>query len=249
LTVGAKSLTARGRRQRRSAARPALVALVCVVGLLGAGWAVVSEIRRSPGPSVKAAQPTLRQSTPRFQPTGAVSPAVQVCVQAVERGEAAISRAEGTVKDWTAHVQAMADQLAGRITEAETKRIWASTRDRGAAAVAGFQAARVGYRQARDRCLRTPVEEVVPEVAAAVATCRDVSRQTDEVLGVGGAAVADWAAHLRAMQDREAGRLDPHHAWQTWLRAYRAARVNIDKFAAANRVYQDHARCGPPAPE
>jgi hypothetical protein len=240
---------ARGRRQRRSAARPALVALVCVVGLLGAGWAVVSEIRRSPGPSVKSAQPTLPPSTPRFRPTGAVSPAVQACVQAVERGAAAISRAEVTVKDWTAHVQAMADQVAGRITEAETKRIWASTRARGAAGVAGFQAARAGYRQARDRCLRTPVEEVVPEAAAAVATCRDVSRQTDEVLAVGGAAVADWAAHLRAMRDREAGRLDPHHALQTWLKAYRAAHVNIDKFAAANRVYQDHARCGPPALE
>jgi hypothetical protein len=235
---------ARRRRQRRSAVRPAVVvALLCVLGLLTAGWFVVAEIRRSPGPSAKPTRSTV-VSTPTFEASALMPPAVQACADAVERGDGAVAQARRAITDWHGHVQAMVDLVAGRNTEAQTKRIWAQTRARGAPGVARFRATTTEYQKARGKCLGTPVDEVVPEAAAAVATCRDVSRQTDAVLSAAGGAVRDWDAHLRAMAAREAGRIDPHHAWQTWLKAYQAARVNIDKFTSADRVYQDHASCG-----
>jgi len=234
-----------GRRQRRSAVRPAVVAMLCVLGLMIAGWAVVAEIRRNPGRSVEPTQPaSIAPSQPAL--TRTVSPAVRACTTAVQRGEAAVSRAHRAVADWAAHVQAMTDLLSGKNTPAQTTKIWARTRARGPAGVAGFRAADTDYKRARQQCLGTPAAEVVPEVAATVATCRGVSRQTDAVLVGAGAAVGDWAGHLRAMAEREAGRLDPHHAQQTWLRLYQVARVNIEKFGAAERVYRDHTRCGPP---
>jgi hypothetical protein len=236
----------RGQREVRSTARPALVAMLCVVGLLGAGWAVVSEIRRSPGSSVNPVPSSPPAASPRFQPTGLVAPVVRNCTEAVEQADAAVVRARSTIADWSAHVQAMTDQLTGRNRRAETERIWAQTRARGSAGVAAFQRAETQYRTARDRCLRTPVEEVVPEVAATVATCRDVSRQADEMLVAARAAVGDWEGHLKAMADRRAGRLDPRKANDMWLRTYRGARTNIDRFEAAERVYRDHARCGRP---
>jgi len=76
-----------GRRQRRSV-RPAMVAMLCALGLMIAGWPVVAKMRRSPGPSV---EPTQR---------------------------AAVSRADGAVADWAAHVQAVADLLSGTNTGA-----------------------------------------------------------------------------------------------------------------------------------
>jgi hypothetical protein len=220
--------------------------MLCVLGLLGAGWAVVSEIGRSPGPSAKAPETPPASPPLRLQPTRLVVPAVQTCTNAVARGDAAVARARVAIADWRAHVQAMVDQVSGKNTPEQTKKIWARTRARGVPGVTAFRAAQTDYQKLRDQCLDMPTEEVVPDTAATVATCRDVSRQADEVLAAGAAAVRDWEAHLKAMADREAGRLDPHHAWQTWLRAYKAARINIDKFTAADRVYQDHARCGPP---
>jgi len=236
---------ARGRRQRRSTARPLLVVTLCVLGLVAAGWAVVSEIRRTPGPSATTA-PTVSPSSPSSRPTALVVPAVQTCTSAVKLGDAAVSRARSAIADWHAHVQAMVDQESGKNTPDKTKAIWKRTRARGAPGVSAFRAAQAGYQKARDACLGMPVDEVIPVAATTVATCRDVSRQADVVLAAGGASVADWAAHLRSMADREAGRLDPHAAWIRWLRVYKAARVNIDMFTAADRVYQDHARCGPP---
>jgi len=235
----------RGRLQRRSAVRPALVAILCVLGLMIAGWAVVAEIRRNPGPSALPTQPASIAPSPS-EPTRTMSRAVRACTTAVERGQVAISRAHGAIADWAAHVQAMTDLLSGKHTPAQTSQIWAKTRARGPGGVAGFRSADTGYKRARQACLGTPAADVVPEVATTVATCRGVSRQTDAVLVAAGAAVGDWAGHLRAMAEREAGRLDPHHAQLTWLRLYRVARVNIERFGAAERVYRDHTRCGPP---
>jgi hypothetical protein len=239
---------ARGRRPgRRSTARPALLAMLCAVGLVAAGWAVVSEIRRSPGASVKAvpSSPPVA-AAPQVQSSSVAPPVVQTCMRAVDRGDAAVFQARAAVADWTAHVQAMTDQLTGRNTRAETARIWDATRARGAAGLSAFRSAETEYRRARERCLRTPVEEVVPAVAATVGTCRDVTRQTDAVLAAAAGPLADWAGHLKAMADRRAGRLDPARANQLWLATYRGARLNIDRFAAADRVYRGHARCGRP---
>lgn len=232
------------RRRRGSAVRPWLIALLCVAGLFAAGWALVSEIGRGPGPVATPTQPAPVVSS-QLADTGAGPAVIQACEDSVARGEAAVARAHTAVGDWTAHVQAMVDWESGKNTEARTKQIWKRTRARGATDVAGFRAASTDYKQARDGCLHMPAEEVPREAATNVARCRDVSRQTDAVLVAAGPAVADWAAHLKAMADREAGRLDPHHAWATWLKAYKTARVNIDKFGAAERVYQDHASCGP----
>src|SRR5688572_21429762 len=113
----------RGRRQRRTATRPVLIATLCVLGLLAAGWAVVSEIRRSPGPSTTT--PTAPATSPSTPPTSLVVPAVQACTGAVKSGDVAVSRARSAIADWSAHVRAMVDQEAGRNTSAQTKQIWA----------------------------------------------------------------------------------------------------------------------------
>jgi hypothetical protein len=185
-------------------------------------------------------------ASPTPVPTRALPAAIPGCVDAVQHGGAAVSRARATIADWAAHVQAMADLESGANTEAETQRIWATTRSRGPAGVAGFRAADADYQRARGACGAVPDAGLPADVAAAVAACRDVSRQTDAVLAAARGAVADWAAHLRAMADREAGRLDPHRAHLRWLAAYRAAPVNIETFRAAERVYRAHPRCEAP---
>jgi hypothetical protein len=53
-----------GRRHRRSPIRSAVVAMLCVLRLMIAGWPVVAEMRRKPGPSM---QPTQRAVVSRAQ--------------------------------------------------------------------------------------------------------------------------------------------------------------------------------------
>jgi hypothetical protein len=180
------------------------------------------------------------------EPTEIAPASVQSCITAVQRGANAVAVARATVADWAAHVQAMSDLESGRNSEAETKQIWAETRSRGPAGVAGFHTADAAYKEAVGACRKTSDIEAGAEVAAALATCRDVTEQSDAVLGAARGAVADWAAHLKAMADRKAGRLDPHHASLKWLTAYKAAPVNIKKFQAAERIYRAHTPCEPP---
>jgi hypothetical protein len=233
--------------RRPPSARSRIVGVLLVLGLGVVVWAVVGEFDRltdkPPTPAANAPSPA-PTSLPAAVPS--VPASVRACVDAVQRGGAAVDRARATMADWVAHVQAMADLQSGRNTEAETKRVWAETRARGPQGVAGFHSAYSEYRRLAGGCDRLPEAELPADVASAVAVCRDVRRQTDAVLAAAQGAVADWSAHLKAMADRRAGRLDAHAAHVKWLAAYRAAPVNIEKFRAAERVYGAHPPCALP---
>lgn len=113
------------------------------------------------------------------------------------------------VDDWAAHVQANADLLSGKNTEAETKAIWGTTRERGPARADSYEDARKAYEAACGGPKECPALEAAD------------------------AAVADWRTHLKAMADRRAGNLDPTHAQHMWQKAYEKAPDNIAKFREA----------------
>jgi hypothetical protein len=219
---------------------------LALVGLAAGAGATAWWLDRSEGPRpAPAPSPAVTSPTPTVSPT--VPASLHECVAAVQRAAAAMARARATVADWAAHVQAQTDLDSGKNTVAATERIWERTRTRGPAGVRAFGAADAAYRRAADAC-REPPADVDSDVAAAAATCRQVSKQTDLVLAAARGAVRDWAAHLKAMADSESGRIGAAHAAAEWRAAYRAAPININRFNGAERVYRAHPPCEVPRP-
>jgi hypothetical protein len=237
------------RRKRRHPARRVLGIALAVVGLAAGAGVLAWWLDRLEGPPpAPAPSPGFTSPAPTASPTASptVPASLQACVAAVERGAAAVGRARPAVADWAAHVKAQTDLDAGRNTMAETERIWARTRARGPGGVTAFGAADTAYRRVAGACQQPLPADVDGDVAAAAATCRRASRQTDLVLAAARRAVQDWAAHLKAMADRRSGRIGAAHAAEQWRAAYRAAPININRFDAAERVYRAHPPCGVP---
>jgi hypothetical protein len=218
-----------------------------LIGLAAGAGAIAWWLDRSEGPrSAPAPAPALTSPTPTPSPRAPAS--LAACAAAVQRGATAVARARATVADWAAHVKAQTDLESGRNTVAETERIWARTRARGTGGVTAFRAADTAFRRVAGACQAPPPADVDSDVVAAAATCREVGRQTDLVLAAARGAVQDWTAHLKAMADRDAGRLGAAHAAAEWRAAYRAAPVNINRFNGAEQVYRAHSPCEVPRP-
>ncbi|SDR76478.1 hypothetical protein [Actinopolymorpha singaporensis] len=55
--------------------------------------------------------------------------------------------------------------------------------------------------------------------------------------------VAEWKAHLKAMADRRAGRLDPHAAMLRWMSAYEKAPFRISAYKQIDQRLQHAETC------
>lgn len=217
----------------------ALVGAVAIIAAGGVAWAVLDPRlgalaaddpvgTETPTPVASAAA-----RTPEADDAGA-----RACRTAHARGVAAISAArKSVVHDWAAHIQAMSDQMAGKISETDEKAIWTTTRTRGPSRVAAFDSAYAEYQKARKACQAVDPATLNAEQRAAVADCQTIGAEVDSTLAAAQKSIDEWRAHLNAMAARRAGTLDPDTAMNKWMAAYQMAPMNIGKFERAEESY------------
>ena len=191
-----------------------------------------------------------KEASTRAAPKGAgsripeqVTEELRACKTAADKGTAAGTTARVAVGDWAAHIQAMKDEQSGKNTEAQTKAIWTRTRLAGPGHVATFEAADKAFRPVRDACTKVDTAPLTTQQKASVEACRTYTENADKAAGAARASVVEWKAHLQAMADRRAGRLDPGVAMHRWMSAYEKAPFRISVYKRTDQDLQQTQAC------
>ncbi|MFD2077509.1 hypothetical protein SAMN05421678_11220 [Actinopolymorpha cephalotaxi] len=253
----------RGAHRSRSH-RSVLIAAVVVAALAVAGiaWAVLPSRDGTSRHAVQGSPSKKPASTPATtkknknaparadQPGGAgsripkqVTEDLRACKAAADNATAAARGARVAVGDWAAHIQAMKDEQSGKNTEAQTKAIWTRTRLAGPGHVSAFTAADQAFRPAREACTKVDTAPLTARQKASVEVCRTYTDEADKAVGAARASVAEWKAHLRAMADRRAGRLDSGVAMHKWMSAYEKAPFRISAYKRADQDLRQVKPC------
>ncbi|SDS07402.1 hypothetical protein [Actinopolymorpha singaporensis] len=252
------------RRAHRSRSPRSILIAVVVAALAVAGiaWAVLpsrggtnqhtiqGSANKKPTSTPTATKKSEKASTRAGQPEGAgsrlprqVAEQLRACRAAADKGTAAATSARVAVGDWAAHIQAMKDEQSGKNTEAQTKAIWTRTRLAGPGHVSTYEAADKAFRPVRDACTNVDTAALPTQQKTSVEVCRTYTEEADKAVGAARASIAEWKAHLQAMADRRAGRLDPGVAMHRWMSAYEKAPFRISVYRRADRDLQQARTC------
>ena len=251
--------------------RPVVVAaVIAVIAAVGIGWAVVAPrtdtisriVQVGPEPTSESKSPTAGQpdeatkkpvkkaikaaEAPKpAERSGDVRAAARLraCSDAAAKGVAAVGRARSAFEGWSAHIQAMKDQEAGKNTAEQTKAIWTRTRTSGPGQVAAFKTADHAYAAVHDACDNVETADLSAEKRTGVDVCRTFAGTVDSTLAAARPTLAEWESHLSAMASRRAGTLDPDTAMARWMSAYEKAPFRISIFQKADQEYRQTKPC------
>jgi hypothetical protein len=248
-------IVAKARRAKRSAARivvPIVAALVLLSGGAAAAWQFWPRHPTSanPTPSVEATQSTAEPTTatpsetPSATPTKTPKPdsnavkaqqALDDCRAKVEAGDTVIKEAKTGVAHWASHVHAQVLADHGVIHLPEMLARFKETRLKGPADQKRYHDALKNYENQQDVSCQK-VAKAPSKINATLAECATRSSDQEPVLATGAAGMRDWASHLAAMQRDKNEHVA--NAQLIWVKAYRAAPVNINAFNSAVTAYQ-----------
>jgi hypothetical protein len=174
------------------------------------------------------------------------SAAVRACALTVARAEDAVGAARPAVDDWSAHVQARTDMLAGRISPAQMQSVWDRTRAAGPGHADRFTTAVHAY-GGPDACARLAgASGLSPAEQRTADACVQRARVADEAVTAAEGAVGEWTAHLHHMDTFSDGGMTAGHAQQMWVAAWRKAPAGIDAFEQASDDLDRAPRCDGP---
>jgi hypothetical protein len=246
---------AKARRAKQSTARVLVPLVAGLVLLLGAGvaawqlWPDGSTTSAQPQSSataspVQSTSPSVTTATPSPTPTATASKtvdpntveakqALEACQQKVSAGDKVIKEAETGVGHWASHVESQRLADEGTIGIDEMKARFKATRLKGPEDQKRYRDAVNAYEKEDGSC--SDVEDAPKAIAASLEKCASKSSDQEPVMSAGAKGMKDWASHLAAMQRNKAGHVnDPQGVW---IRAYRAAPTNINRFEKAMDNY------------
>ena len=171
---------------------------------------------------------------------------LESCAYDVARADEAVTAGRAGIDGWQTHLQARTDMLAGTITEAEMENVWDRTRLAGPDHVRRFDAAVEAYDgvTACERFDGANVGSAAQQWAAE--DCTERARAADRAVTAAQAALREWTAHLRHMEEFRDGGMTVGHAQHLWIAAWRKAPANIDAFDRARAVLDAAPRCVSP---
>jgi Mrp family chromosome partitioning ATPase len=193
----------------------AIAAAVAVALLISAVWWLSdtddsSEAGREPGPAQAA------RDSAASPGQAAVAAALQECRSTRKAQAAPLHTAAASLDQWQAHVAAMNQLVAGKITLDQANRFWEQTRVRAAQKVHRFHHADDTYSAGRHACRRPDaVRSATPDLVALTACRRNVA-QRDDALRAARASINTWHHHVRDMNRLRAGDMTPARAVQLW---------------------------------
>jgi hypothetical protein len=209
------------------------------LGLVGLAFALD---RPDPGERPDATAPT---STPTGTSSTAARPSPTDLLAACAGTRQAISHVLDAVgpamTQWSTHIDAMNQLVAGKITLAQANEFWAQTR-MGAHH-------RFDTYTARDRRLRQSgaLEECPPPSAgssagsasgssAGLTACEQAVQASARTLAAARTTLTRWGEHIRDMDRLRAGTLDPAMAQQMWLSMWRKGEAEVRAYRERDRL-------------
>jgi hypothetical protein len=230
-----------------------LVALLVVLALAGTVTFALTRSASGGGttPSTPAAghsatpgqQPTSGgQASPTPQSTGAAANPrlLRACAAEVTRAGVVVAAAARGVDDWSDHVQARTDMLAGHISVETMDSIWRRTRIAGPADQSRFRAARDSF-DSTSHCARLRNGSGSP--SGPTAGCLARSRAAEHAVAAADAAMRDWKSHLANMAMYAHGEMSSMTAQAKWVSAWRNAPPHIKAYRTARAALDEAPAC------
>lgn len=185
----------------------------------------------SPTPEAEGESSDAEDDSAIPEPDGSSNESVAAkegCIAELAAADNVVEVARGGIDNWTEHVQASLDQVAGRISVETKKAIWKRTRLAGPEDQRTYEEALAEYEQVKGRCVELSSEDS--------ADCVDRAQATATILEATDGAMGDWEWHLGQMAAFADGDFDEARANEMWDVAKRIAPVNLGKFADAERA-------------
>ena len=145
----------------------------------------------------------------------AVAAAMNECRSTRKAQARPLHAAAASVKQWHAHVAAMNQLVAGKITLAQANRFWERTRVKAAQKVHRFDRANGTYHAGQHSCRTPDLARTNPGLAALTACRRNVA-QRDDALRAARVAIHTWHHHVMDMNMLRAGTISPTRAIRLW---------------------------------
>lgn len=180
-----------------------------------------------------------QQPTSRGEASGRAQ-SIRACSAQLSRASTVVEAAARGVSDWSDHVQARTDMLAGRISVTTMDAIWKRTRLAGPADQSRFQAASKGY-QSTSRCgeLRVAPASSADRAAGCVARATAATR----AVAAAEMAMRDWQSHLANMSMHADGRMNSVTAQRKWVSAWRQAPPHVAAYRSARATLDKAPPC------
>lgn len=220
-----------------------VVLLTLALGLLGAALASAGDSDAPSSPTSRSDNLTV--TPPSLGTNGSAAGdrrALESCraLSALQRG--VLDAARPAMRQWEVHIGAMNQLVAGKITLAQARAFWDSTRVQAARRVQAFEAA--------DRLFRSSTGSLCPEAAApprdatgALQGCLDAVVAGDATVKAARTTMVTWRGHVRDMEHLRMGMLSPKMAQQMWqqtwkqgnseLRTYRRDDARAERLSCA----------------
>jgi hypothetical protein len=162
------------------------------------------------------------------------------CSTEITEAEDVVAAADSGVSNWSAHVQARTDLLAGRISEEKMSAVWTRTQDAGPADQQQFNTALQAY-GGQPSCgeLESGSESQTQDVT----DCLARAEAADNGVSAAEAAMDDWAAHLHHMSEYADGGMTAGRAQRLWVEAWREAPENITAYEDARATLSKAPPC------
>lgn len=222
--------------KKAHARRPLAVVLVVVGALVLAGGGTAWAFTR--GPLAGGHNTASASSSPSASPVPA---AVLDCKESVQAGDAAVTKAVQSYKDWHAHVKAQWDLDDDKITLAKARKIWDRTHARGSADMNAFDAQRIVYERQEGACKKKMPSDLPAKYASAIKSCKERAASISETMEAGKKVGDEWSAHVLLERDKENIASYDYHLM--WVKAVRKAPKALNKFEKAYAKYQKTPKC------
>jgi hypothetical protein len=208
-------------------------------GLLVVGAAVLAAIGLTialglPRGGDRQAGPTGGTPSPSASPAGTGAATLARCTKAWRAVDHVLDAARPAMAQWSTHIDAMNQLVAGTITLAQANEFWAQTRT-GAHRRYDEFAARYRSLERSGDADGCPAPGSSPAAPAGLAACEQAAAASAGTLRAARTTLTRWSHHIADMDRLRAGTLDPAMAQQMWLASWRQGEAEV-------RVYRTRAR-------
>ena len=204
--------------------------------LLGLVWASVVVVTGTNPPQYSSAPP----SPAPAGGAGDTTTPRERCARSAQTLAGPVGAARPAMDQWSLHVGAMNQLVAGQITLDQANAFWNNTRIAAARHVNHFQ-------RALDRARRAGVDCPAPNTlgaSPALRTCSNDVAADQEVVRTARTALTTWDRHVADMERLRAGDLSPTRATQMWLSMWQRGDREIDRYQAAVGAARQLPACG-----
>lgn len=218
--------------------RPLAVVLVVVGALVLAGGGTAWAFTRGPFAGENNTAAAVSSATPTPVPATVLD-----CKESVQAGDAAVSKALQSYKDWHSHVKAQWDLDKSKITVAQARKIWDETHERGSSDMNAFDAQRIVYERQEGACAKVS-GDVPAKYTSTIESCKKRAAAISSTMAAGKKVGDEWSAHVLAERDKE--NIPSYDYHMMWVKAVRKAPKALGKFETAYKKYQKSAKCNLP---